>query len=84
MAKHKHDTSVIPFRKSGGFERKLCRYGVLIECRCIDCGFRFIGSVSHKLPTIERIHVSECKKKRTQRFANTGDLRNLKVRKAHA
>lgn len=84
MGKHKHDPSVIPFRTSGGFERKLCRHGVLIECRCVDRGFRFIGSVSHKLPSIERIHVSECKKRLRSAKNSTSDCRTLKVRKAHA
>jgi hypothetical protein len=86
MAKHKPDSSVIPFRVSVSFERKLCRHGALIECRCVNCGFRFIGSVTHKLATIECIHVIECTKKHPKRVkvAAAAENCNLKVFKAHA
>jgi hypothetical protein len=86
MAKHKPDSSVIPFRVSVSFERKLCRHGALIECRCVNCGFRFIGSVTHKLATIACIHVIECAKKQPKRVTLNAvtEISNLKIRKAHA
>jgi hypothetical protein len=76
-----------PFLISDGFQRRLCRFGALIECRCVHCGFRFIGSVSHSLATVESIHQHECSKKKAPQRASvnaTEDRRNCKVRKAHA
>ena len=81
MSHTKNDSSVIPFPVAPGFHRKLCRSGVLIECRCINCGFRFIGSVSHKLATVESIHVDQCSKKKS---VSVRQQHGLKVRKAHA
>src|SRR3954453_8141844 len=69
MASLKHDNTLIPFPPPSGFERKLRRHGALIECRCTRCGFRFIGSITHKLALVEQIHVCECTKKSAPRSA---------------
>jgi hypothetical protein len=87
MAIHKQDLKLIPFPPPpAGFERKLRRFGELIECRCLRCGFRFIGSVSHKLAAVEQIHVCECGKKKPQRaeLSSCDDRRKLKILKANA
>jgi len=86
MAVHSSN-STHPFLVSGGFQRRLCRSGVLIECRCMRCGFRFIGSASHSLAKVESIHRHEClKRKSPQRAALqiVEDPHNGKAMKAHA
>jgi hypothetical protein len=86
MALHNSESTVIPFPPPTGFERKLRRLGALIECRCLRCGFRFIGSVSRKLAVVEQIHVCECTKKKLQRdgLSTCDSRRKLKTFKAHA
>jgi hypothetical protein len=86
MAVHNQNPTLISFPPPAGFERKLRRYGELIECRCLRCGFRFIGSVSHKLAAVERIHVCECDKKKPQRaeVSSCDNRRKLKTLRAHA
>ena len=77
----KNDSGVIPFPPAAGFQRKLRRSGALIECKCVRCGFRFIGSVSHKLATVETIHVDQCSSKKP---ASLREQHSRKARKAHA